>query len=89
MKFFSRLSSLQLQAICALMAILLAITISSCSVVVRCSEVEGDSNAPIDGAPVAHLDGGRRGLAPPPPRGGPVRAYFVEPPPPPAQRRRV
>jgi hypothetical protein len=51
---------------------------------------DGDEiNTRIAGAPVAHLDGGRRGLAPPPPRGGPVRAYFVEPRPPPTQRRRV
>ena len=49
MKFSSWLSSLQLQAMCALMAILVAITVS-CSVVVHCSKVdEEDSNAPIHG----------------------------------------
>ncbi|KAG2587380.1 hypothetical protein PVAP13_5NG142000 [Panicum virgatum] len=86
MKLSSCLSSRH--AMCALMAILLAIAVS-CSVVVHCSKVEEDPNAPIHGAPAAHLDGGRQGLAPPPPRGGPVRAYFIEPPPPPQQRRRV
>ena len=48
MKFSSWLSSLQLQAMCALMAILLAIAVS-CSVVVHCSKVEEDPNAPIHG----------------------------------------
>ncbi|CAL4964757.1 unnamed protein product [Urochloa decumbens] len=83
--FSSCLSSLPAMSYVLVVAIMLAIAISSCPVA-HCSEVV---QAAHDAASVAHPDGGHWGMEPPAPHGGPVYAYDVPPPPEPQLRRRL
>ncbi|CAL4950986.1 unnamed protein product [Urochloa decumbens] len=81
-KLYPFLSSLPAMYV-LVVAIMLAIAISSCPVA-HCSEVV---QAAHDAASVAYPDGGHFGMAPPAPHGGPVYAYDVPPPPEPQLRR--